>query len=79
MTRDQINKLLNEQHTIILDRMAKLSSTDYIDNKTVEGKATIEQYADTIALRQMWRDDINVAQEEIARLEAIEPDPDVEL
>ena len=76
MTRDEINQLLNEQHTIILDREGKLTNTDYIDNKIVEGAATKEHYADRIAERQQWRDDINTAQAEIKRLEAFEPDED---
>ena len=76
MTRDEINQLLNEQHTIILDREGKLTSTDYIDNKIVEGVATKEHYADRIAERQQWRNDINAAQAEIKRLEALEPDED---
>ena len=76
MTRDEINQLLNEQHTIILDREGKLTSTDYIDNKIVEGAATKEHYADRIAERQQWRNDINMAQAEIKRLEALEPDED---
>lgn len=76
MTRDEINMLLNEQQTIILDREGKLTSTDYIDNKIVEGAATKEHYADRIAERQQWRDDINAAQAEIERLKALEPDED---
>ena len=76
MTRDEINQLLNEHHTIILDREGKLTSTDYIDNKIVECAATKEHYADRIAERQQWRDDINAAQAEIKRLEALEPDED---
>ena len=76
MTRDEINQLLNEQHTIILDRQAKLSASDYIDNKIIEGAATKEHYADRIAERQQWREDINTAQAEIKRLEALEPDED---
>ena len=74
MTREEITALLNEQHTLILYRQAKLSATDYIDNKIVEGVATVEDYAAQIAERQQWRTDINAAQDEIARLEAIEPE-----
>ena len=76
MKREEINLLLNEQHTIILDRQARLSSTDYIDNKIVEGVATIEDYADKIAERQQWRTDINAAEEEIERLKDLVPDPE---
>lgn len=76
MTRDEINMLINQQETIILDRQAQLSTTDYIDNKIVEGAATKEHYADKIAERQQCRDDINAAKAEIKRLEALEPDED---
>ena len=78
MTKEQIHQLINEQNTIILDREAHLTSTDYIAAKIAEGKATKAEYADKIAERQTWRDDINAAQDEIARLEALEPDPDME-
>ena len=76
MKQDEIQQLINEQQTIILEREAKLTSTDYIAAKIAEGKATKSEYAAKIADRQQWRDDINAAQEEIARLEAIEPEPD---
>lgn len=72
MKQDEKERLLNEQHTIILDREARLSSTDYIAAKIAEGKATKTEYKDQIAERQGWRDDINAAQAEIERLEAIE-------
>lgn len=75
MTKAEIIELINEQNTIVLDREAKLTSTDYIAAKIAEGKATKAEYAEKIAERQAWRDDINAAKEEIARLEAIEPDP----
>ena len=76
MKKYEIDALINEQQTIILDREGKLTSTDYIAAKIAEGKATKSEYADKIAERQQWRDDINAAKEEIARLEAIEPEPD---
>ena len=76
MKKYEIDALINEQQTIILDREGKLSSTDYIAAKIAEGKATKSEYADKIAERQQWRDDINPAKEEIIRLEAIEPEPE---
>ena len=76
MKKYEIDALINEQQTIILDREGKLTSTDYIAAKIAEGKATQEEYAEKIAQRQTWRDDINAAQDEIARLEVIEPDPE---
>ena len=76
MKKYEIDALINEQQTIILDREGKLTSTDYIAAKIAEGKATKTEYADKIAERQTWRDDINAAKEEIARLESIEPEPE---
>ena len=60
MTQAEINEAINAQESIILDREARLTSTDYIAAK--------------IAERQQWRDDINAAKAEIERLEALEPD-----
>lgn len=76
MKKYEIDTLINEQQSIILDREGKLTSTDYIAAKIAEGKATTEEYAEKIAQRQQWRDDINAAQDEIKRLEAIEPEED---
>lgn len=78
MKKSEIIEQINAQQTIILDREGKLTATDYIAAKIAEGKATKTEYADKIAERQTWRDDINAAKEEIARLEAIEPEPDPE-
>ena len=76
MTQAEINEAINAQESIILDREARLTATDYIAAKIAEGKATKTEYADKIAERQQWRDDINAANAEIERLKAIEPDPD---
>ena len=76
MTAFEIQEAINVQQTIILDREGKLTSTDYIAAKIAEGKATKEQYAEKIAERQAWRDDINAANDEIERLKALEPDPE---
>lgn len=76
MKKYEIDALINEQQTIILDREGRLTSTDYIAAKIAEGKATREEYADKIAERQTWRDDINAANDEIERLKTLEPDPE---
>ena len=76
MKKYEIDTLINEQQTIILDREGKLTTTDYIAAKIAEGKATQEEYAEKIVQRQQWRDDINAAKAEIERLEAIEPEPE---
>lgn len=68
---------IQAQEDIIRDREARLSSTDYIAAKIAEGKATKTEYRAKIDERQTWRDEINAAQEEIARLNAIEPEEDV--
>ena len=76
MKKSEIIEQINAQQTIILDCEGKLTATDYIAAKIAEGKATKAEYADKIAERQQWRDDINAAKEEITRLESIEPEPE---
>ena len=78
MKQAEIIEAINAQQSIILDREGKLTSTDYIAAKIAEGKATKTEYAEKIAERQQWRDDINAAQSEIDRLKALEPDPEPE-
>jgi len=78
MKQAKIIEAINAQQSIILDREARLTTTDYIAAKIAEGKATKTEYADKIAERQTWRDDINAAQTEIDRLKALEPDPEDE-
>ena len=78
MTQTEIQEAINAQESIILDCEAKLTSTDYIAAKIAEGKATKTEYADMIAQRQTWRDDINAANAEIERLKATEPESDEE-
>lgn len=78
MTQAEIIEAINAQQSIILDREARLTTTDYIAAKIAEGKATKTEYADKIAERQTWRDDINAAQAEIDRLKALEPDAEDE-
>lgn len=76
MTQAEINEAINAQESIVLDREARLTATDYIAAKIAEGKATKSEYADKIAERQQWRDDINAARAEIERLKTLEPEPD---
>ena len=70
MKQQEITDARQRQEEIILDRKARLSQTDYIAAKLAEGAATKEEYAEQIALRQQWREDINAANERIAELEA---------
>ena len=78
MKKSEIIEAINAQETVILDRESKLTATDYIAAKIAEGKTTKDEYADKIAERQQWRDDINAAQAEIDRLNTLEPDPEDE-
>ena len=74
MTKIEIQELVNEQQSIIADREAKLKVTDYVALKIAEGKATKTQYADTLAQRQQWRDEIKAGEDEIVTLNAREPE-----
>jgi hypothetical protein len=78
MKQSEIIEAINAQQSIILDREGHLTTTDYIAAKIAEGKATKDEYADKIAERQQWRDDINAANAEIERLRAIENDSEDE-
>ena len=45
---------------VIIDELKqKLSDTDYIACKIAEGVATVEEYADELFQRRMWREEIN--------------------
>ena len=76
MKQAEIIEAINAQQSIILNREGRLTATDYIAAKIAEGKATKTEYADKIAQRQTWRDDINAANAEIERLKALEPEPE---
>lgn len=76
---NQIEKdaAIQAQNDIIRDREGRLAATDYIAAKIAEGKATKTEYKAKIDERQGWRDEINAAQEEIERLNAVEVDEEV--
>lgn len=77
MTQQEKQSLLNEQYLIVNNAEAQLKDTDYIAAKIAEGKATKTEYKEKIDLRQQWRDQINAAREEIARLEAVEMEEEI--
>ena len=74
MKHAEIETLINGQQSIILDRECKLKTKDYIGVKIAMGVANASDYAEEIAQTEQWRIDINVAQDEIKRLKAIEPE-----
>ena len=77
MTQQEIMDAIQRQKEIILDREARLRSRDYIGVKIAMGVATKKDYSDKIAETELWREDINRAQEEEARLQTIKPDDPV--
>lgn len=74
MTRSEIEDKINAQWSIILDRNAFLSQTDYVAAKIAEGVATREEYAEKLAEREAARERIRKAQSEIEELKKIEPE-----
>jgi hypothetical protein len=53
-----IISLINKQNRI-KELKQMLFDTDYVVIKIAEGVATTEDYADVIAQRQVWREEIN--------------------
>lgn len=76
MTQQEKQSLLNEQYLIVNNAEAELKATNYIAAEIAEGKATKTEYKEKIEQRQQWRNQINAAQEEIARLKAVETEDD---
>ena len=65
MTEEDIEKLNGlkkpEDSLTKINRLKqKLADTDYVVIKIAEGAATPEEYADVIAKRQEWREQINI-------------------
>lgn len=54
-----------DKQSKISELKRNLADTDYIACKIAEGAATREEYADMIAQRQAWRDEINELQKEL--------------
>ncbi|MBQ6756518.1 MAG: hypothetical protein IJP43_06205 [Oscillospiraceae bacterium] len=66
LNREAYNAYINSQPEPAEDKQSKiaelkrnLADTDYIACKIAEGAATREEYADVIAQRQAWREEIN--------------------
>lgn len=80
MTKQEIDELLNEQYSIRKTAEVNVAQSDYKLLKNFEAQCIGEAFPyDPQALhdeKQSYRDAINAAEEEIARLEALEPDTD---
>ena len=74
MTRQEIEDKKNALASVILDREAKLKEHDYVSAKIADGRATAEEYADIIASKNRWAEEVNEAMAEIARLDSITPE-----
>ena len=78
MTRQEIEERKNALASLILDREAKLKEHDYVSAKIADGRATAEEYADVIAQKTVWAEEVNAARAEIAELEAMAPEEEIE-
>lgn len=76
MKQDEKQALINAQWNIVNDREARLASKDYIGTKIAMEVSTVSEYEAEIAETEVWRSELNAAQDEIKRLEAIEVEPD---
>lgn len=64
MSEQEYMEQLTLEHQIE-DLRTNLINTDYVACKIAEGSATIEEYADVIEQRRLWRDEINRLESEI--------------
>ena len=76
MTRQEIEERKNALASLILDREAKLKEHDYVSAKIADGRASAEEYADVIAQKTKWAEEVAAAREEMSRLSAAEADDD---
>ena len=76
MTRQEIEERKNALASLILDREAKLKEHDYVSAKIADGRASAEEYADVIAQKTKWANEVAAAREEMNRLSAAEADDD---
>ena len=74
MTRQEIEDSKNRLASLILDREAKLKEHDYVSAKIADGRATADEYAEVIALKNRWAEEVNEAMAEMTRLKDITPE-----
>lgn len=74
MTRQEIEDIKNRLASLILDREAKLKEHDYVSAKIADGRASAEEYAEVIASKNRWAEEVNEAMSEMARLKDITPE-----
>ena len=74
MTRQEIEDIKNRLASLILDREAKLKEHDYVSAKIADGRASAKEYAEVIASKNRWAEEVNEAMAEMARLDIITPE-----
>ena len=74
MTRQEIEDRKNFLASVVLDREAKLKEHDYVSAKIADGRASAEEYADVIAKKTTWAEEVNAARMEMADLDLLEPE-----
>lgn len=58
--KEEVSRMSSLDNSARIDELKqKLSETDYIACKIAEGSATVEEYAEQIKQRQLWREQIN--------------------
>ena len=76
MTRQEIEDRKNFLASVVLDCEAKLKEHDYVSAKIADGRASAEEYADVIAQKAKWAEEVAAAREEMSRLSVAEADDD---
>lgn len=57
---EEVSRMSLTDNSARIDELKqKLAETDYIACKIAEGSATVEEYAEQIKQRQLWREQIN--------------------
>lgn len=57
---EEVSRMSSLDNSARIDELKqKLAETDYIARKIAEGSATVEEYAEQIKQRQLWREQIN--------------------
>ena len=74
MTRQEIEDSRNMLASLILDREAKLKEHDYVSAKIADGRASADEYAEVIASKNRWAEEVNEAMAEMSRLDGITPE-----
>lgn len=58
--KEEVSRMSSLDNSARIDELKqKLSDTDYIACKIAEGSATVEEYAEQIKQRRLWREQIN--------------------